>query len=43
MSNEKSPVALTTFITNLFHNLPKLLLTNLLFARKGNYNVLFRY
>lgn len=32
MSNEKSPVALTTFITNLFHNLPKLLLTNLLFA-----------
>lgn len=32
MSNEKSPVALTTFITSLFHNLPKLLLTNLLFA-----------
>lgn len=32
MSNEKSPVALTTFITSLFHNFPKLLLTNLLFA-----------
>ena len=32
MSTEKSSVALTSFISSLFHNFPKLLLTNLLFA-----------
>lgn len=32
MSTEKSSVALTSFISSLFHNMPKLLLTNLLFA-----------
>lgn len=32
MASEKSLVALTAFFSNFFHNLPKLLLTNLLFA-----------
>lgn len=32
MSSEKSSVALTSFISSLFHNFPKLLLTNLIFA-----------
>lgn len=32
MSAEKSTFALTSFFSSLFHNLPKLLLTNLLFA-----------
>ena len=32
MSTEKSSVALASVISSLFHNFPKLLLTNLLFA-----------
>ena len=32
MASEKNAVALTGFFSSLFHNLPKLLFTNLLFA-----------
>lgn len=32
MAAEKSPIALTNFFSSLFHNFPKLMLTNLLFA-----------
>ncbi len=32
MASEKNAVALTEFFSSLFHNLPRLLLTNVLFA-----------
>ena len=32
MASEKNAVALTGFFSSLFHNLPRLLLTNVLFA-----------